>query len=34
MWAKIDTIEDRLTFSERKTDEKLKGVNELASLVK
>jgi len=27
LWAKIDTIEDRLSFSERKTEEKLKGVN-------
>jgi hypothetical protein len=34
LWAKIDTIEDRLSFSERKTEEKLKGINELASLVK
>lgn len=34
IWAKIDTIEDRITFSERKVEEKLKGVNELANLVK
>jgi hypothetical protein len=27
-------MEDRLSFSERKTDEKLKGINELATLVK
>jgi hypothetical protein len=27
LWAKIDTIEDRLSFSERKTEEKLKIVN-------
>lgn len=34
LWAKLDTMEDRLSFSERKTDEKLKGINELATLVK
>ena len=34
MWAKIDTIDDRLSFSERKTEEKLKGVSELSTLVK
>lgn len=27
LWAKLDTIEDRLGFSERKTEEKLKGIN-------
>lgn len=34
LWAKLDTMEDRLGFSERKTEEKLKGINELATLVK
>ena len=34
MWAKIDTLDDRLSFSERKTDEKLRGVNELSTMVK
>jgi hypothetical protein len=27
LWAKVDTIEDRLSFSERKTEDRLKGLN-------
>lgn len=34
LWAKLDTMEDRLGFSQRKTEEKLKAINELATIVK
>jgi hypothetical protein len=27
LWAKLDTIDDRLSFNERKMEEKMKGVN-------
>jgi len=34
LWAKMDTIDDRLSFSERKLEEKMKGFNELATMIK
>ena len=30
----MDTIDDRLSFSERKLEEKMKGFNELATMIK
>lgn len=34
LWAKVDTIEDRLSFNERKMEERLKVVNELSAAIK
>lgn len=32
--AKLDTLEDRLSYYEKKLDEKLRFVNDLANLLK
>ena len=34
LWAKLDTIEDRLSFNERKLEEKLRSISDLAAVIK
>lgn len=34
LWAKFDTLEDRLGFNEKKMDEKSKIINELVAQLK
>jgi hypothetical protein len=34
LWAKLDTIEDRLSFNERKLEEKLRAVTDLTTIIK
>ena len=34
LWAKVDTIEDRLSFNERKMEERMKAVSELSNVIK
>ena len=31
LWAKVDTLEDRIAYSEKKMDEKGKTINDLVS---
>jgi hypothetical protein len=34
LWAKADTLEDRISFNERKVEEKLRVVADLANVLK
>lgn len=34
LWAKFDTIDDRVSFNERKIEERLKTIAELTSIIK
>lgn len=34
MWAKFDTIDDRVSFNERKIEERMKTISDLTNLIK
>lgn len=34
LWAKLDTLEDRMGFNERKLEEKMRNINELTNVIK